>query len=68
MTSQPREDRSSFGFLRCAGCGKRTHCTEAEIIKYAKLDSWPLCCGQIMLFFAGDQATDEMPALHIRAG
>jgi hypothetical protein len=66
--SSLREDPPTFGFLRCAKCGTRIPCTEAEIIEHAKLDSWPLCCGQIMLFYGADQATAELPALQPQAG
>jgi hypothetical protein len=67
MSSLKREDPPTLGFLRCIQCGTRIPCTQAKVIEHAKFDSWPLCCGQIMLFYGGDQATAEMPALQTYA-
>jgi hypothetical protein len=61
MHQKSNHNDRSFGFLRCNICGSRVDCTQAQTIEYAKSDEWPLCCDEVMRFFGGDEATDELP-------
>ena len=61
MHQKPKYDDRSFGFLRCNRCGKRINRSEAEVSQFAKSDTWPMCCDEVMRFYGGDEATEELP-------
>jgi hypothetical protein len=52
-----------FGSLRCMVCGTKVSCSQAEVMTYVDHDSFPICCGQVMLFYGSDTDTCDWQAL-----
>jgi hypothetical protein len=62
MSKTPAGLDPYIGVLRCLKCGKTINCRKAEVLDFAKLDSWPECCDEIMRLYGNDERTDEWPA------
>jgi hypothetical protein len=61
MATTPIGRDLCIGVLRCLKCGKTINCREADVIEFAKSDSWPRCCDEIMRLYGNDDRTDEWP-------
>jgi hypothetical protein len=48
-----------IGKFRCLVCGQKIDCRESEGLEFARQNSWPECCNQIMRLFGDDQGTDD---------
>jgi hypothetical protein len=49
-----------WGSLCCEPCGRRTDCTEGELILYAQ-ERWPECCNKTMLLVFKDDGAEWNP-------
>jgi len=52
-----------IGKFRCLVCGRKINCRESEGLEFARHNSWPECCNQIMPLFDNEQGTDDWKPL-----
>jgi hypothetical protein len=50
----PSVESNLAGAFSCPKCGKTFECDWTTVMNCLESDNWPQCCGEVMLFHAGE--------------